>query len=291
MKKSKKILKTIINVFIWIFVVFSVFMTILAFAAQSNSDGIPAIGGKSFLTVETDSMSPTFSSGDLIIGQMLTSAEKENLQVGDIITFYSDLDGNGTNEINSHRIVGINYDEEGRVESYVTRGDNKETNTENDKNPVAWQFVICKYTGTRVAKVGGFLSFLQTPKGFLIVIVLPLILFFLYEIYNFIMTLIGVKNLGKKHITAADEELIKQRAIEEYLAQQAQSAVQKQESVSASDSYENILSDVNSPENTDLGESTVEEKEVTGQSLEDETSETSEKNEPTVPDENVGDNQ
>lgn len=224
MKKSKKILKTIINVFIWIFVVFSVFMTILAFAAQSNSDGIPAIGGKSFLTVATDSMSPTFSSGDLIIGQMLTAAEKENLQKGDIITFYSDLDGNGTNEINSHRIVDIIYDEDGHVVSYVTRGDNKETNTQNDKNPVAWQFVICKYTGTRIAKVGGFLSFLQTPKGFLIVIVLPLILFFLYEIYNFIITLMGVKNLGKKQITAADEALIKQKAIEEYLAQQAAQA-------------------------------------------------------------------
>ena len=37
----------------------------------------------------------------------------------------------------------------------------------------------------------------------------------------FIRTVLQVKNADKKVITAADEELIRQRAIEEYLKQQA----------------------------------------------------------------------
>ena len=47
----------------------------------------------------------------------------------------------------------------------------------------------------------------------------------------FIKTLLTVKNEGKKVITAEDEELIKQRAIEEYLRRQQESASAVQDSV------------------------------------------------------------
>ena len=109
MKKCKKTLKIVLNVFIWAFVIFSLLMTVLALAAQSNADGVPTLGGKCFLSVSSDSMSPTFERGDLLISDMLTNEEKTSLQVGEVITFYSDLDGNGTTELNSHRIVSINY--------------------------------------------------------------------------------------------------------------------------------------------------------------------------------------
>ena len=225
MKKYKKILKIVLNVFIWIFVVFSVFMTILALAAQSNADGVPSIGGKCFLTVASDSMSPTFERGDLIFGEMLTAEEKRNLNVGDVITFYADLDGNGSTELNSHRIVAINYNAAGTVESYVTKGDNEQTNMVADKTPVAWQFVIAKWNEeAKIANLGGFLSFLQTPKGFLITIVLPLIIFFLYELYVFIKALLTLKKKKAEEapkLTAEEEEEIKRKAIEEYLKQQA----------------------------------------------------------------------
>ena len=224
MKEHKKILKTVLNVFIWIFVVFSVFMTILALAAQSNADGVPSIGGKCFLTVASDSMSPTFERGDLIFGEMLTAEEKRNLNVGDVITFYADLDGNGSTELNSHRITKILYASDGTVMSYVTKGDNATTNIVED-DPVQWQFVISRWNGKKVDNVGSMLSFLQTPKGFLVVIVLPLIIFFLYELYCFLKTLLSLK--AKKQaapaLTAEQEEAIKQKAIEEYLKQQQKS--------------------------------------------------------------------
>lgn len=51
---------------------------------------------------------------------------------------------------------------------------------------------------------------------------MPLVIFFGYEVYVFVKTVLSVKNEGKKVITAADEELIKQRAIEEYLRSQNQ---------------------------------------------------------------------
>lgn len=219
MKKYSKTLKIAVNVFIWIFVAFSVFMTILALAAQSNADGVPAIGGKCFLTVASDSMSPTFESGDLIFGEMLKAEEKQNLKEGDVITFYADLDGNGSTELNSHRIIKINYDSEGVVDSYVTKGDNTETNFAEDE-PVMWQFVVSKWTGKKIANVGSALSFLQSPKGFLIVILLPLALFFVYELYGFLKALLAMKKKSEPALSAEQEEEIKRKAIEEYLRQQ-----------------------------------------------------------------------
>ena len=227
--KTKKTLQIVLNVVIWLFVAFAVTITVLVIAAQSDSDGVPAIGGKCFISILTDSMSPTFNSGDMIVGEKLTDEQKTKLvvddgsrQSGDIITFYADLDGDGNKEINTHRIVGVNLDSAGNAISYITQGDNKQTNVVTDKDPVLCTNVICRYTGTRLKTVGGVIGFLQTSTGFLVVIVIPLVLFFIYELYRFIVTLKSVRGEGKKTITAEDEELIKQKAIEEYLRQQAE---------------------------------------------------------------------
>ena len=228
MKKHTKILKTILNVVIWVFVVFSLLMTVLALAAQSNADGIPSLGGKCFLTVSSDSMSPTFNKGDMLFGEMLSNDEKMSLKKGEIITFHADLDGNGTTELNSHRIVDINYDANGNVLSYVTKGDNPKTNMVEDKEPVLWQYVIARCNeNDKLPAIGGFISFIQQPKGFLIAIVLPLIVFFLYELYVFIKSLLILKQKKTEEapkISAEEEEAIKKKAIEEYLRQQQQQA-------------------------------------------------------------------
>ncbi len=226
----KKVLNVILNIFIWIFVVFAVVMTILSFAAQSNSEGVPSLFGKCILTVNTDSMSPTFNAGDLLIANRVDRDTAMNLEVGDIISFRADINHDGLADINTHRIVEVVPNQEKGV-SYKTKGDNMETNPISDQDAsggidlVHWSSVVCQYdeeNGTRLAGVGKALQFIQQPTGFLVCIVLPLVLFFLYELFKFIKAIIFVKSSGKKQITAADEELIKQRAIQEFLASQKQ---------------------------------------------------------------------
>ena len=90
----KKVLSVIVNIIIWLFVIFSAAVTVFTFAAQSSEDGIPAIGGTAILTVSTDSMEPTFNVGDIIFGKKLAPEEQTSLKVGDVITFDAgDLDG------------------------------------------------------------------------------------------------------------------------------------------------------------------------------------------------------
>ena len=82
---------------------------------------------------------------------------------------------------------------------------------------VATGFIIAKYTGKKIGGLGSASTFLGSQLGFGLCILLPLALFFTYELVVFIRTVVKVKNDGKKMITAEDEEIIKQRAIEEYL--------------------------------------------------------------------------
>lgn len=216
---AKKVLSAIGNVLIWIFIVFSVIVTVLAFAAQSSRDGVPSIGGKTILTVRTPSMEPEFYVGDIIIGRKLNTTEVLNLKVGDVITYLVDLDGDGVMELNSHRIVEVAATSSPSAMLYYTKGDNNEF---RDQSPVNSNDVRCIYEGTRLPGLGKVLDFLQTPTGFLVVIVVPLIIFFVVELVIFIRKFMEVKNVGKKQISAADEELIRQRAVEEYIRAQQQ---------------------------------------------------------------------
>lgn len=229
-EKAKKTVKIVVDVVLWAFLVLAVVMTIFAFTAQASGAGFPKLGNKCFLTVLTESMTihkdengvvnKGFNKGDLIICETLDDEQKQNLAVGDVITFYMDLTpDNGLDDkvLNSHRIIEVGKNKADDV-VYYTMGDNNPT---RDDNPVEWDDVVAQWKGRRIPVLGAIIGFLQSSTGFLICIVLPLLLFFIYEVYLLISTILKIKNKGKRQITAADEELIKQRAVEEYLRMQA----------------------------------------------------------------------
>lgn len=215
----KKALKIILNVVVWIFVALAALMTVVSLVAQQNDDGLANLFGRAPVSVLTDSMSGTIEKGDVIFVEVLgNSADRAKVVVNDIITYRADLDGDGEiekGEINTHRVVAVRDDE--GFYYYTTKGDNPVTNPVNDKDEVPYDNVLAKYTGARVGGVGTVINYLRTPTGFLICIVIPLLLFFLYEIYNFIAAIVA--NRAAKS-AAENEEEIKRRAVEEYLAQQ-----------------------------------------------------------------------
>lgn len=227
----KKTIKIVVNVLLWVFLVLALFMTILAFSAQASNAGYPKLGDTCLLTVESDSMNGQdgkgFKKGDLIISHVLTDEEKQNLQVGDVITFFVDLNFDGEKELNTHRI--IERKEQDGVITYVTQGDNREMSAQPDA-PIGLSDIEAVWTGKRIGGIGAFIGFLRSSTGFLVCIVLPLAAFFIYELVVMINTINKIRNKGKKQITKEDEELIKQRAIEEYLAKQGNGDKAKEES-------------------------------------------------------------
>ncbi|NLN54942.1 MAG: signal peptidase I [Clostridiales bacterium] len=237
--KTKKVLAIIVNTILWLFVVFAVCITAVVLSSTNNEHGVASIGGKSFINIKTDSMNPTIKAGDMIVVKLLIDADKTELKENDVITFYTDLDKNGTKELNTHRIAE-KY-EEGGYTYYRTRGDNAdgdnnpETIAALDADPVATSDILGIWTGKRIGALGSFMSFLQTSTGFFVVIVLPLILFFLYELYRFIRMITKAK--GGKKLSPEEEEEIKRRAIEEYLRQQNEAKAEETKSETPVDEY------------------------------------------------------
>lgn len=231
--KVKKVLGIILNVFLWMFVVFALVVTVVAVSANANKKSVPTIGGNCYLTVLSDSMNADkpdsvdkskpsgFKKNDLIIGKYIADNQDEinKLEVGDVITFEYDIDRDGkivSGEYNTHRIVEIVMDGD-KVKFYRTQGDNFEYSHGATEEVYAAR-IIAKYTGKKIGGVGVIFTGLRKPAVFGFVIILPLAAFFVYELIVFIKAVLKVKNEGKKVITAEDEELIKQRAIEEYLS-------------------------------------------------------------------------
>lgn len=228
----KKVLNIIVDVVIWVFVAFAALMTFLVFTSSQNKEGVPSIGGKMLFTVQTESMKPTINVGDMVKVEKVLDPNS-TLKVDDIITFYMD-DGSGNIIINTHRIVKVNDQGDGYC-TFTTKGDN---NSENDTSDVKTKDIIGKYSG-KIPKVGKVVDFLKTKLGFFVCILLPLIAFFLYELIRFIMVVIeGRRDTA---ISAEDEEEIKKKAIEEYLAKQAmaqnnENAVTESEETKATES-------------------------------------------------------
>ena len=231
-KKSpsvKKILSIVGNTVLWLFVVFAILITVIVFASNtSNTDdnALSTIGGLAFVTISSDSMEGKdgFKKGSLIFVNTLTDVEKKELEVGDVITFNSmrDLNGDGSgNDINTHRIVE-KHEDNGSV-FYVTKGDHNPapdgvysdtvSGHASSGYVVTGAMVLGKWNGNKMGGVGSFLAFLKTRVGFFVVIILPLIAFFLYELIRFIMVIVSLK--GKK-----TEDEIRQRVMEEILRAQ-----------------------------------------------------------------------
>lgn len=207
----KKAVKITVNILAWIVLVFALLITLIVFSSEKNN-GVSNIFGYMPLTVESDSMSPTFKKGDMILCKEIDDVN--DLKKDDVITFWTIIDGKRVK--NTHRIVEVN-NVDGSV-SFITRGDN---NSADDDVPAYSSDIIGKWTDVKISGFGKVLDFLKTKKGFFICIIIPLAVFFLFELYKFIATLIEVKNGDKS--AQLDEEEIKRRAIEEYLAEKQKS--------------------------------------------------------------------
>ena len=133
-----------------------------------------------------------------------------SLKKGDVITFWTLIDGKKVK--NTHRIAEV-LNDNGSV-GFITRGD---ANNVDDTYTVYAGDIIGQWKGAKIGGFGKVMDFLRTKTGFFICILLPIALFFLFELYKLIATIIEIK---RPAITESDEEEIKRRAVEEYLAQQ-----------------------------------------------------------------------
>ena len=185
--KSKRIINTVINVILIIAIVVAVIATYVSFVSTSGN-GVPNIFGLRLFSIQTDSMYDALMPGDLVVGTNVK--DKGELRPGDIITYWTIIDGERV--LNTHRIVEI-YDG-GGYWIFQTKGDN---NTLEDPLTVHESEVVAQYK-FRIPGIGKVFNYLQTSTGFLLVVVLPVFIFFIYHLVQFFRVLFEYQNVKNR---------------------------------------------------------------------------------------------
>lgn len=183
-EKTKKTVNTIINVVLVLALVFAAICTFISYAS-TETNGVPGIFGIKLMTVQTDSMEPSILPGDLIIDVEVKDASE--LVPGDVITYWTFIQGKRV--LNTHRIINV-YDG-GEFRFFETQGDNSTTAdpiTVHEKEIEG----KCLY---RIAGIGTAIDFMQTSLGFFLVVVLPVLIFFIYHLIQFFRVLFEYQNV------------------------------------------------------------------------------------------------
>lgn len=210
MKILKRAGTVVLSVILWAIILIAALYAFTTMATRDNQN-VANIFGYTPLTVRSDSMVPTFAAGDLIF---IKKCDPATLEEGDIICFHTIIDNEYA--LNTHRIESI--ESVGDARSYTTIGDNN--NGITDQHVISDGDIVGKYVG-HLAGFGKVMDFLSSSTGFLIVIILPMMLFFIYQIYHLITISIRLKRaLAVENARAA--EMARMEAAQRMMPQQPQ---------------------------------------------------------------------
>ena len=194
--KGRRIANTVVNVLLVVAIVIAAVCTYVSFISTSGN-GVPSIFGVEMLSIQTDSMYPTFSAGDLIFAKRVKDTSA--LQIDDIITYWTVIEGERV--LNTHRIVGV-YDGGDHL-VFKTKGDN---NTDVDDLDVHEAEVVGRYTDKKIKGAGKVFDFLQTSTGFLIVVVVPVGIFFIYHLVQFFRVMFEYQSVKSRLLYEQERE-------------------------------------------------------------------------------------
>lgn len=210
MKILKRAGTVVLSVILWAIILIAALYAFTTMATRDNQN-VANIFGYTPLTVQSDSMVPTFAAGDLIF---IKKCDPATLEEGDIICFHTIIDNEYA--LNTHRIESI--ESVGDARSYTTIGDNN--NGITDQHVISDGDIVGKYVG-HLTGFGKVMDFLSSSMGFLIVIILPMMLFFIYQIYHLITISIRLKRaLAVENARAA--EMARMEAAQRMMPQQPQ---------------------------------------------------------------------
>lgn len=221
--KGKKIVVTVLNSIINILIVavllISIFVAAVALTSKSDPNGVPNLFGYTIEYVQTNSMNVeppegyeggNFSDQDVIICKVYSKKEFPDIEVGDIVTFRSNMtDEDGNTALITHRIVE-KKDIDGNT-VYRTKGD---AGTEIDQQKegeyllpsnIVSVFYCEKYHGKILRGFADFFRTIRSQKGFFIFILIPMIAFFLYAI---IRVIISAMNYRKDKTNEEKQEAV-----------------------------------------------------------------------------------
>lgn len=236
-KKGKRvfltIINTIINIMIVVVLIVSIMIAVMALTSKANG-GISTLFGHTIQPIQSDSMkggSPEgyggeeFGKGDLMIAKATDFDINKTYDVGDIVTFRTKDSATDEYMLIAHRIVDV-ADNPNGLKVYQTQGDNRETSPVPDQtaeseyidaSAIGSVFYSTSYQGKILKGWGAPLDFLRSQQGFFFVILLPMILFFMYELVRVVL---NAANYKKAKAEEEKEEAVKAAVAEALTSKQ-----------------------------------------------------------------------
>lgn len=189
----KKFFSGLINFLSIVMILFSV--VVLLNVVMTKSGEIPSVAGYSMLRVLTGSMEPEIPTDSIIV---VRRTEPEEVQVGDVISFYSSDPSLG-GAVNTHRVLEIK--EENGLLVYTTKGDANhivDNYPPNEKDLIG---VVIFSSGL----LGVFIRLLSNPVIFLPLVLLPLLILI---IMNLVRAVRSTREIMRQEEEAAVREAI-----------------------------------------------------------------------------------
>ncbi len=190
MKKVLKIIWSIIEVFIIIYVIGVTF-----FVLCRDKYGYTHIGPYTFDAVNSFDEKNIENTKD---GDLLVIKNSNDIYIKDRIYYY--VSYNEAYVIRSDYVVDIQKDEHNTLYTVQRNGENI---------MISGQRVLGKYAKTYTG-VGEFVDLLESSDGFLLMVLLPILVVFIYQIVEFIVLLKrdGKEKVKKQTISVVDDEII-----------------------------------------------------------------------------------
>lgn len=185
-----KIKRIIIGILLTVYLLVAVFLT--ACLLTYNEYKISVFGDKSLIIVKNDDFEPTYKKGTLLI---VKKNKNDEIKVNDEIFFYNTYKSQ----------IAVSYSKVLKTQKIT---DTQTTYTITGNYELSSDYVIGKADTTTVINgVGNVLSFLESRWGFLLMIVFPISVIFLYEIYAVVKEITRPEDEEKEKVKVIVKEV------------------------------------------------------------------------------------
>ena len=166
----KKVVKIFGLLIVAVYLVVAVFLTVCLL--NYNKYHITELGKKSLIIVSDDDLEPKYVKNDLVV---VYKNNNEDIKSGDYVFFYNAYQNQ----------VSVNL---GKIIKSTRVNEKEYTYTLEGNLEVSSQYVIGKSEISKAySNMGLVLKVLESRLGFLLIIILPILVLFIYQIYAVIL--------------------------------------------------------------------------------------------------------
>lgn len=191
MKKVGKIIKTILNVLVTVFVL--LFLLVVCLQRFSNNQ-ITFLGYRMF-SVASSSMAPDYQVGDVLIVKI---TEPEDIKVGDSVTYYGRV-GSFRDKVITHQVIKIEHDVDGK-RIFHTKGISNLV-----EDPIVYEDQIYGVVKHKSELLSLIYKVVQTKYGMFLLVIVPVFYIIGSEMLVFMLEQED-KRRGIKHDEDKEEE-------------------------------------------------------------------------------------